>query len=214
MRIPILILSTMYRKEVNPKMKTVNVQETIKLFDIENIEQMQDVQFQEQITRTIVDEIGTKIDPIDWKLIIAPNRIVADLMVTKAKLDPTLLRGQRNFAIIINETVDPDETATQLYDEMVAKLTRYKELDEHVHCTTVKSKHVGCKQCTSKVAREYITTNFCPVCNHDFRPESTLNRIESAKNALRNANQKYEDYITGKDSKPGLFVFVEYIVKS
>lgn len=57
----------------------------------------------------------------------------------------------------------------------------------------LKAEFVSCRNCGSKLKREYIHTNNCPLCRKDLRPESTLNTVKAAllkakrAEALRNA---------------------------
>lgn len=58
---------------------------------------------------------------------------------------------------------------------------KYKELASAFHFANAKAEYIGCKNCGSKIARKYLRRNFCPVCNADLRPETTLNRIAALK---------------------------------
>lgn len=58
---------------------------------------------------------------------------------------------------------------------------KYNELSAAFHFANAKSEYIGCKNCGSKIARKYLRRNFCPVCNADLRPETTLNRIAALK---------------------------------
>ena len=58
---------------------------------------------------------------------------------------------------------------------------KYNELASAFHFTNAKAEYIGCKNCGSKIARKYLRRNFCPVCNADLRPETTLNRIAALK---------------------------------
>lgn len=53
--------------------------------------------------------------------------------------------------------------------------------NDYVIYTDAKAEYIGCKNCGSKIARKYLRRNFCPVCNADLRPETTLNRIAALK---------------------------------
>lgn len=58
----------------------------------------------------------------------------------------------------------------------------YYKLDNANHFKNHKSKLIECKHCESKLAVSYIrerTSNRCPVCGHDLRPQSTLDRIKA-----------------------------------
>lgn len=58
---------------------------------------------------------------------------------------------------------------------------KYNELASAFHFTNAKAEYIGCKNCGSKIARKYLQRNFCPVCNADLHPTTTLNRIATLK---------------------------------
>lgn len=64
-------------------------------------------------------------------------------------------------------------------------------VDSH-HVRDRKSALIGCEHCGSKVAREYIpTTDRCPVCRHDLRPESTRERVKRFDAKVRELEGRY-----------------------
>ena len=40
------------------------------------------------------------------------------------------------------------------------------------------SEFIGCPTCNSKIARTYLTSNYCPVCKHDLRSNTTVLRLQ------------------------------------
>ena len=59
----------------------------------------------------------------------------------------------------------------------------YNALNSALHFANVKADYIGCKECGSKIARKFLQSNFCPVCRHDLRPQSTLDRLTRLKAA-------------------------------
>ena len=74
------------------------------------------------------------------------------------------------------------------------------ELSAAFHFANAKSEYIGCKNCGSKIARKYLRRNFCPVCDADLRPETTLNRIA----ALRTKAEKSSDALKAELTKQAL----------
>ena len=54
----------------------------------------------------------------------------------------------------------------------------YCELADTPHFKNHSSNFIGCKECGSKLAREYIQ-NRCPLCRADLRPKSVQERIQN-----------------------------------
>lgn len=69
----------------------------------------------------------------------------------------------------------------------------FRAKDEVLYVNTVKSAFVGCKKCGSKLARDSLRSNFCPVCRADLRSDTTKTAIASAKKKWENAQKKIED---------------------
>ena len=74
------------------------------------------------------------------------------------------------------------------------------ELSAAFHFANAKSEYIGCKNCGSKIARKSLRRNFCPVCDADLRPETTLNRIA----ALRAKAEKSSDALKAELTKQAL----------
>lgn len=71
----------------------------------------------------------------------------------------------------------------------------YRKADNAVWASGFKSEYVGCRSCGSKLKRELLRTNLCPVCRADLRPDSTLKLIDVARNKWRLAQMAHDGYI-------------------
>lgn len=72
----------------------------------------------------------------------------------------------------------------------------------------LKSEYTRCKKCGSKIKREYIKTNRCPVCSADLRPETTLKAVQAAKERWEKAWKAVDEYINKHAKKT-----VKWLVK-
>lgn len=87
------------------------------------------------------------------------------------------------------EKVKPSAQIKELQDRVVKCRTALRTKETRFHFADVKSEFVGCKSCGSKISRTYMKHNYCPVCNADMRPASTLSSIDAAKLALEKAEK-------------------------
>lgn len=70
---------------------------------------------------------------------------------------------------------------------------RYRALDEELYVNTITANFISCRFCHSKLNRIHISTNRCPVCKAELRPESKLQAIREAQRKLDVANQQLQD---------------------
>lgn len=73
---------------------------------------------------------------------------------------------------------------------------RYREMNQEVYATTITSAFIGCKNCGSKLSRKHLLScnrgNYCPVCNADLRPASTLEKIRKAHASMLEIGKKMD----------------------
>lgn len=100
-----------------------------------------------------------------------------------------------------------DKKLEQLQQKRRDALDAYHKKDA-VWVRGLKAEYVGCRKCGSKMKREYIRTNRCPLCGSDLRPESTLKAVEVAKTKADKAVGACEAYVNTKAKKE-----VKWLVK-
>lgn len=111
----------------------------------------------------------------------------------------------------------PKDKSTKRLDELKEKLrvayNEFQEANNKVAAKDFKSEFVGCKNCGSKINREYIRSNSCPVCHADMRSETTQKRL-AAMNAkvvkLRNDIKDEERKLAEKHGQICWLVKIEY----
>lgn len=54
---------------------------------------------------------------------------------------------------------------------------KLRDLESKVAFTEFKSQYISCKKCGSKLNKDYIKKNFCALCGHDMRSDTTKNAI-------------------------------------
>lgn len=70
---------------------------------------------------------------------------------------------------------------------------KYNELGSAPHFKDVKSEFIGCKCCGSRIAHKYLRGNYCPVCQTDMRPQTTLDKLKSMCDKREEINKKINE---------------------
>lgn len=111
----------------------------------------------------------------------------------------------------------PKGKSTKKLDELKEKLkvayNEFEKLNNYVAAKDFKSEFIGCKNCGSKINREYIKSNLCPVCKADMRSETTQKRLEAMRakvNKLRNDIKDEERKLAEKHGQICWLVKIEY----
>lgn len=104
-----------------------------------------------------------------------------------------------------------DAKRQQLEGKRNEALDEYHRRDTKVYPKTLSSAFIGCKKCGSRLAVQYLPSNFCPVCKNDLRPDYMLKSIQAAEQKLKTANIRLSEYID-KHSKKQVYwlVKIEY----
>lgn len=105
--------------------------------------------------------------------------------------------------------IQPTKRLQALKKRIVELQDKYYELNENIHYKNVKSEFVGCRHCGSKISRQYIKTNRCPVCCHDMRPDTVLNRLKSLQQSIKSA----ESQLTEEQKKLKNKAKIKWLVK-
>ncbi len=80
---------------------------------------------------------------------------------------------------------------------------KYGQLNGAIHYANVKAQFVSCKKCGSRLAREYLHSNFCPMCRADMRPESVQAAIKRADAAVKKAEKRVTEAQKKANRKSG-----------
>ena len=119
-----------------------------------------------------------------------------------------------------------DQLAVKFYRPVSGKKTQKKtELEKKVKETCddytsknsviwaagVKAEYVGCRNCGSKMKRDLIRSNCCPVCHGDLRPDTTIKAISAAKARWDKAQKDLKSYVKEYSAKEVMWlVKIEY----
>jgi len=103
------------------------------------------------------------------------------------------------------------KAALELSRKLRAAYDEYTKRNNEVWVAGIKAEFVSCRNCGSKLCREYIKGNRCPVCFGDLRPASMLKSVEAAKAKFQKARLAEEKYIAAHSKKKVMWmVKIEY----
>lgn len=72
----------------------------------------------------------------------------------------------------------------------IKSLMKYNELSSKIHYKNVKAQFVSCPNCLSKINKNFISSNSCPICQGEMRPKSTLEMIARHKTVLKDLSNQ------------------------
>ena len=90
---------------------------------------------------------------------------------------------------------------------------KYLTLTEKFHFENIKATLIGCQNCGSKISRQHLKGNHCPVCRNDLRPQSTQDTLARYKENFLKARalvEAEEKKSIAKNSKVMWLVKIEY----
>ena len=112
--------------------------------------------------------------------------------------------------------IEPSSKMISLKARFDAELDKQEEYSKKHSVKTFKAAHIGCPNCGSKLNRELLKNEKCPLCNTDLRSKTTL---EALAKYVANANaiqaQYKEEEIKNKErylkkAKEKWLVKIEY----
>ena len=106
------------------------------------------------------------------------------------------------LAVLFQQNEEPhDDRIRALRVKCAEAGDEFRRRDQLLYSQAVKSAYIGCKQCGSRLARNYLKVNSCPVCHAELRPEHMLKSVSAAKAKWEKAKQDVEEYKKKKGAK-------------
>ncbi len=93
-----------------------------------------------------------------------------------------------------------DDLKAQLWENS----HKLRELEDKVAFKEFKAQYISCKNCGSKLNKDYIKRNNCVVCGYDMRSDTTKNaisRLQEKSKTIRKAIQEEEKKLAQKKAK-------------
>ena len=141
---------------------------------------------------------GGSLDHIRWENYpILENRRDAEEWISKHD------RGwYDNLAVRFTKPVDKStDKLIAIRNKIQETFKEYKARDSKLYAETVTSNYIGCKKCGSKLSREHLKSNSCPLCREELRPEHMLKNVLAAKNKYLRALKEENDYVEKHSKK-------------
>lgn len=100
-----------------------------------------------------------------------------------------------------------------LRDRLKVLNVKYREINSNLEFKSFKASLISCKNCNSKLNKDYLNNNYCPLCRNDLRSDTIKQKINDLKNridALNKDIQVEEDLLTDKKGVVKWLVKIEY----
>lgn len=90
---------------------------------------------------------------------------------------------------------------------------KYFELNNTIHYANVKASFVSCPSCNSKINKDFIKWNNCPICRIDMRPKTILDRLAQYKEKIKSLEIEKNNEIKHLQEKNIRKAKVKWLVK-
>ena len=70
----------------------------------------------------------------------------------------------------------------------------YEKRSRVVYPLTLQAALITCKKCNSKLSKQYLKSNLCPVCHADLRPEHITKSIKAAEDRWKRRQNDLKNY--------------------
>lgn len=103
-------------------------------------------------------------------------------------------QNDRSYWNVAVPYLDDSKVNSKKLDELNEKymeLRKKKEEYAKAHSVqTFKSELIGCKKCSSKLARKYLRGQACPLCGEDLRGQTTLDTLANYDKRMKENQEK------------------------
>lgn len=99
---------------------------------------------------------------------------------------------------------------TELKSKLAEIMHKQSEYIDTHHVKDFKASFIGCAKCGSKLSKQHLKNDKCPVCYADLRAESTLERIASFKNRINECQEKIQQEIHKQKDKAKIYWLIKF----
>lgn len=88
--------------------------------------------------------------------------------------------------------LEPSKKMTDLAQKIDAERTKCADYEKAHSVKAFKAEFVGCSSCGSKLKKELLNTEFCPLCRADLRGKTTLETLKKYKAKIAELKENLE----------------------
>ncbi len=135
-----------------------------------------EAEINEYVRRHTYEEGGHGLDsPIRWINHVCDNRDDA-----KAYIESHDKGWYDQLAVMFYEypKLDPTKTMTTLQSRLRAEIDKRNAYAQAHSIASFKAEYVGCPECGSKLKRELLRGNSCPLCKAELRSKTTMDTLK------------------------------------
>lgn len=133
-------------------------------------------------------------EPVFLDFIWKDDVICKDYEEAKEYINSLNLHREKNVAVKFYKplTGPKDTTAMKNIQRRITETEeKLKNYDKSHSVTTFKAEYVGCPECGSKLKRDLLKKDFCPLCKADMRSKTTKETLEGYRVKIKDLEKQY-----------------------
>lgn len=149
--------------------------------------------------------MGNSLNQIKF---INPDKIPCSLEEAEEIADKYKWRRNYNIAIpLIVESKKMKDIRERIEEEQ----RKCEEYGQKHSVLTFKASYVSCPKCMSKLNKDYLKNDKCPVCHSDMRSDTTKATLERYKKKITSLKKEYEEQRKNKKNIKYVLFYEEYV---
>lgn len=123
-------------------------------------------------------------------------------------------RRKYNICLPFKDTEDAKETKkiAELVERIQQTCNKREQYINSHHVRDFKSEYIGCRCCGSKINKEYLRNDHCPVCKSELRSKTVIETIHAyEKKIIKLKNQLQEEKSKQKVPVRYVVFYCEYV---
>lgn len=111
----------------------------------------------------------------------------------------------------------PKPMTSKKYEDLMRRYDearkQYNELSNALYCKEFKSQYLGCKKCGSKLNKDYMRSNNCPLCGEDMRSDTTKKNIARLRDLCKDLEKRLKEERNHLEEKAIKSSVIRWLVK-
>lgn len=195
-------------RERTPQEKEPSMSHVVNYIVVDENTSKEDVLFaiREEVAHEDWQEGGAYHERLTWH----DNKVYADYDEAREAIECLDNGWYDDHAVLFRECGNLENATTRRLEKQIRE--HREKMDSYIdanHVTGRKSALIGCSGCGSKISREHLRSDRCPVCGTDLRSETVLSRIEGYRAKIA----EWEHKIAEEKKKLGAKAPVKWLVK-